>query len=124
MGSSGHVLEIDRVDILAISKSTIACIVSKAVLDSDDNPSHKCQSTKEGKERLTASSSRRISTHPITYHKFVKTTPNPSATKNSSGELVGPFPPDEPLLELDDMAVVGAVEVDDYASPTIAMGKN
>lgn len=26
-----------------------------------------------------------------TYHKFVKTTPNPSATKNSSGELVGPL---------------------------------
>lgn len=28
------------------------------------------------------------------YHKLVKTTPNPSATKRSSGELVGPpFPP-------------------------------
>lgn len=26
-----------------------------------------------------------------TYHKFVKTTPKPSATKNSSGELVGPL---------------------------------
>lgn len=31
-----------------------------------------------------------------TYHKFVKTTPNPSATKNNNGELVGP--PPLPLL--------------------------
>jgi len=30
----------------------------------------------------------------VTYHKFVKTTPNPRATKKSKGELVGP------LLEL------------------------
>ena len=36
-----------------------------------------------------------------TYHKFVKTTPKPSATKKSKGELVGP-----PLPELtaDDVA--------------------
>lgn len=29
-------------------------------------------------------------THWMTHHKLVKTTPNPSATKNKSGELVGP----------------------------------
>ena len=29
----------------------------------------------------------------IAYHKFVKTTPKPNATKNSRGELVGPPPP-------------------------------
>ena len=29
------------------------------------------------------------------YHRFVKTTPKPSATKNSKGELVGPPPPPE-----------------------------
>ena len=28
-----------------------------------------------------------------TYHKFVNTTPKPNATKNRSGELVGPLPP-------------------------------
>ena len=28
-----------------------------------------------------------------TYHRFVKTTPKPSATKKSKGELVGPPPP-------------------------------
>ena len=35
------------------------------------------------------------------YHRFVKTTPNPKATKKSNGELVGPPPPEElpPVLE-------------------------
>jgi len=37
---------------------------------------------------------------PTMIHRFVKTTPNPRATKNSSGELVGPLP--EPLPELFD----------------------
>jgi hypothetical protein len=37
---------------------------------------------------------------PTIIHKFVKTTPNPKATKKSSGELVGPPPPLLPLLEL------------------------
>lgn len=31
-----------------------------------------------------------------TYHKFVKTTPKPRATKKRSGELVGPPPPPLP----------------------------
>ena len=31
-----------------------------------------------------------------TYHRFVKTTPKPKATKKSSGELVGPPPPPPP----------------------------
>ncbi len=42
-----------------------------------------------------------------TYHKFVNTTPKPSATKKSKGELVGPPPP--PLAG-DDVAA-GAVVV-------------
>lgn len=29
------------------------------------------------------------------YHRFVKTTPKPKATKKSNGELVGPPPPEE-----------------------------
>lgn len=43
----------------------------------------------------------------LTYHKFVKTTPNPKATKKSKGELVGPPPPPPPpplLLPLLDVA--------------------
>lgn len=34
------------------------------------------------------------------YHRFVKTTPKPRATKKSSGELVGPPPPLLSLLSL------------------------
>lgn len=32
----------------------------------------------------------------LTYQRLVNTTPNPRATKNSRGELVGPPPPDPP----------------------------
>ena len=39
------------------------------------------------------------------YHRFVKTTPKPSATKKSKGELVGPPPPE---LAGDDVAAGGA----------------
>ena len=39
-----------------------------------------------------------------TYHRFVKTTPKPSATKKSKGELVGPPPPE---LGTDDDAAGG-----------------
>ena len=46
---------------------------------------------------------------PCTHHKFVKTTPNPRATKKSKGELVGPVAPLPPLgLVVAD----GAVDVD------------
>jgi hypothetical protein len=35
---------------------------------------------------------------PTMIHRLVKTTPKPNATKNSSGELVGPPPPPPPWL--------------------------
>ncbi len=38
----------------------------------------------------------------VTYHKLVNTTPNPNATKNSRGELVGPLPPPPPPPEVGD----------------------
>lgn len=41
------------------------------------------------------------------HHRFVKTTPKPRATKNSSGELVGPLG----LLFVGDMVGVGAAVV-------------
>lgn len=43
------------------------------------------------------------------YHRFVKTTPKPSATKKSKGELVGPPPPE--LLGALDVAAGGATAV-------------
>jgi hypothetical protein len=48
------------------------------------------------------------------YHKFVKTTPKPRATKNRRGELVGPLPPlEEPVLVAAgrEAAALGAVDV-------------
>lgn len=51
------------------------------------------------------------------YHKLVKTTPNPSATKNRRGELVALEPPSSPLLPvvvaelLDDEVVEGGISV-------------
>lgn len=42
------------------------------------------------------------------YHRFVKTTPKPSATKKSNGELVGPPPPE---LGTAEEAAGGAIEV-------------
>ena len=44
------------------------------------------------------------------YHRFVKTTPKPSATKKSKGELVGP-PPPPPELGTVDVAAGGATAV-------------
>lgn len=41
--SSRHVLEIDRVHLLTVPYRTIACIVSKTVLDTDDDPSSDSQ---------------------------------------------------------------------------------
>ena len=45
-----------------------------------------------------------------TYHRFVKTTPKPSATKNNSGELEL-LPPGLPVLELVDDGEEVEVEV-------------
>jgi hypothetical protein len=43
MRSCRHVLEVDRVDLLAISYRTVASIVSKTILDTYDNPASDCQ---------------------------------------------------------------------------------
>lgn len=49
-----------------------------------------------------------------TYHRLVNTTPNPSATKNSKGELVGgPLPPFPELPESVAVPVAALVVVDD-----------
>lgn len=46
-----------------------------------------------------------------TYHKFVKTTPKPNATKNNNGELVGPPPPPVPLGGAEVAAGLGEIEL-------------
>jgi hypothetical protein len=62
-----------------------ATVVSEAVLNADDDPE------RVSKKKETATNLA------VAYHRFVKTTPKPRATKKSSGELVGP-PPPPPLL--------------------------
>jgi hypothetical protein len=46
-----------------------------------------------------------------TYHRFVKTTPKPRATKNSKGELVALFEPEPPPL-LPAVVVAALTEAD------------
>jgi len=61
----------------------------------------------------------------LTYHRFVKTTPKPRATKKRSGELVGPPPPPPPAADVvgpggaEEIALGAAdmVEEDDGALP-------
>jgi hypothetical protein len=54
-----------------------AAVVAEAVLDADDDPND------VNKSNYTTPAS--------AYHRLVKTTPKPRATKKSSGELVGPL---------------------------------
>ena len=84
---SRHRAKVNGVCVFAISKCAIALIISKAVLDANDNPDRSCQLT-IGEEKNLEDEGQydRVLTH----QRFVKTTPNPKATKNKSGELVGP----------------------------------
>lgn len=95
---SRHDGEIYWVAIGMGSQGTIALIVAKAVLDSNNNPRLKSV----GLLNYGALSAMRN-----TYHRFVKTTPKPSATKNSSGELE--------LLGLELLLGVGEDDADDEA---------
>jgi hypothetical protein len=93
MRPSCHVLKIDGLTILTGSQSSVSGIVSEAVFHTHNNPF----------SLLVAD---RLLPTDTAYHKFVKTTPNPNATKNNKGELVGL------LLEPDDVDVVGAGDAD------------
>ena len=98
-----HGVEINGLAILGISGGAVALVVSEAVLDADDDPDITMASAKP--TPMPASQ--------MTYHKLVKTTPKPRATKNSSGELVGPLePPPPPPLVSEGMLGGGTVEED------------
>jgi hypothetical protein len=86
---SRHSCHVDWFPVLASSLGRAATVVSEAVLHTNDNPAETVSRTNLHMRRWQC-----------VYHKFVKTTPNPKATKKSSGELVGPPPPLLPLLEL------------------------
>lgn len=96
-----HCGQIDGFAVLVYhTRLAVSLIVSEAVLDTDNDP---VVQVSVGVERDT----NRFSS---TYHKFVKTTPKPSAIKKSSGELVGP-PPPVPCVAVD--VALGAAEVED-----------
>lgn len=83
-------------------RPTIPLIISEAILDTDNDPRN---------GELVCVYRRRVSgdrrAQEQAYHRLVKTTPNPNATKKSNGELVGP-PPPPPPLGADDVAAGGA----------------
>lgn len=94
MGSRhGH--EIDRRAIYAQGSLAVALIVSEAILDADDDPGTDSQRCFHADQLCDVPS----------YHRFVNTTPNPSATKKSRGEFEG-------LLLLLLPVPAGAVEVE------------
>ena len=95
MGSGGHVIQGDGVDFLAVAEGAVACVVSKAVLDADNNPAE-------------VSLDRSASGYAAAHQRFVKTTPNPNATKNRRGELLPPPPPPPPPAA-DDVALTEAL---------------
>ena len=71
------------------------------------------------REALVIVRSRSPRSETAAYHKFVKTTPKPRATKNKSGELVGPPPPPPPPPE--DVAAAGATEVAEGGGIVVVM---
>ena len=75
-----HDGEIDWVTTLILGPLPVAPVVAEAVLDTNDDPV-------QSLIRLPSS----LKCESDTYHRFVKTTPNPKATKKSKGELVGPL---------------------------------
>jgi hypothetical protein len=100
----GH--EVNGIAIFTECALTIALVVAEAVLHTDDNPG---DTGSEGEAKQTRDEKHR-------YHKLVKTTPKPRATKNRRGELVGPLPPpEEPVLvadaEIEEEAALGTVDV-------------
>lgn len=104
------------------TRCTIALVISEAVFYADDDPVSVIVSVTGSHGRTAGVGGGELSA----YHRFVKTTPNPRATKNNSGELVGPPLPvsvpevvDDGALEVvDDMAVAsgGAVSCEAHSS--------
>lgn len=100
---------------------TVSLAISKAVLDSDDDPAITVRCHPWNTGRLARWSGQRE--HEATYHRFVNTTPNPRATKNNKGELVGLFEP-EPSPPLLAVVVAALLEADVEDIPTtIEYGK-
>lgn len=104
-----HCRHVYGLAVLVLLRPTIPLVVSEAVLDANDDPMIGMSAY------LVIISFKpqnfcRLRMCRELYHRFVKTTPKPSATKKSKGELVGPPPPPE-LLGAVDVAAGGATAV-------------
>ena len=90
-------------------------IIAEAVFDTDDDPSINIASDLSSRSEEFDCPIRTAVKRRENYHKFVKTTPKPNATKNSRGELAGGLPEGLPpavfaggagLVDEDIMAIV------------------
>lgn len=97
---TGHGYQIDWIACLLAAQLAVPLIISKTVLDTDNDPGNRLS--------MEPGATAQCSDDP-TYHRLVKTTPNPSATKNSSGELVAPELPPPPPLPVVVAALAAAV---------------
>lgn len=91
-----HCRHVNGFTVFIVALLAIPLVVSKAIFDSDNDPAG--DFVKRLRDWLQSGNCAALRF--LTYHKLVKTTPNPKATKNSNGELVGPPPPPPPPLLL------------------------
>lgn len=82
-----------RLAIFTVLYLPIPLVVAEAVFDTDNNPI--VQERESQSSKTDGGCAARTN---VTYHRLVKTTPKPNATKKSNGELVGPPPPLPPEL--------------------------
>jgi hypothetical protein len=106
---TGHGYQIDWVACLFAAQLAVSLIVSETVLNTNNDPVNYVRA--RFFLFLTEECVMAQFSDAPTYHKLVKTTPKPSATKNSSGELVAPEPPPPPLLPDVVAALAAAVVV-------------
>lgn len=84
---SRHGLQINGF-LFTIRAGSLSSIVSETIFNADDDPKKNAQFLVGHSALCSGSLCRKTKT---AYHRFVKTTPNPRATKNNKGELVGPL---------------------------------
>lgn len=103
MRSSGHVIQADRIDLLA--EGAVACAALEAVLEPHNNPAE--FSSSMNREHIAA------------YKRLLKTTPNPNATKDRRCKLLPPPPLHSPGM---DKAALGPGDLEVCRSGNVIVG--
>lgn len=96
-------MHVNLINLSSIEASTIPGIVSETIFHTDNNPRQWNEYGLFGvpkPEKIKKS-----------YHKFVKTTPKPRATKNSSGEFPPAAPPLPPPFPAADVVAEGVADI-------------